>query len=409
MEKKVNRFIKLYPWHRGLTADLLFYVAIGSLFLSVVRGLTSAELVALTTISTVIVIVLQFPMLWAIRRLGNTASIRISGIALVLSALCYTFGTSFYVIMFGGIFHNISQTMYQTVFVALENNLELVDRRDEFIKIRASGNTCYSVLTMIVSFIASPLFNLHRFLPMLCCIASTVIGLAMSFFMADYSDSDKITAKPQKNKSKIGYGKLVLLAVVSYGVFFAIVAEGQTDQKLFIQDELLSSFGVDNASLILGIILAASRIIRVISNMVFVKIYSRMKLTIGNLLAGLMFASFVLSVLGSFVPNTIVKFSVMALGYVIILFSRDPFTLYIQDIIFENTRKEQHQTLLTMLRFGVKLATAALGIIASMLLLKFPFVAVIAILGVFTIAEIVISVWLYKTVKASQKEPCEVQ
>ena len=62
-----------------------------------------------------------------------------------------------------------------------------------------------------------------------------------------------------------------------------------------------------------------------------------------------------------------------------------------------------------MLRFGVKLATAALGIVASMLLLKFPFVVVIAILGIFAIAEIVISVWLYKTVKASQKESCEVQ
>lgn len=409
MEKRVNRFIKLYPWYKGLTGDLLFYVAIGTLFLRVVRGLTSAELVTMTTVSTVAAIALQFPMLWVIKRVGNTVSVRISGIALVMSALCFTFGTNFYVIILGAVFRNISQTMCQPVFVALENNLDLVNRRDEFIKIRASGNTCYSVLTMIVSFIASPLFNVHRFLPMLCCIASTVIGLIMSFFMADCSGSDIITFKAQKSKAKVGYGKLVLLAVLSYGVFFALVNEGQTDQKLFIEGELMSAFSVDNAALILGIILAVSRIIRVVSNMVFVKIYSRMKQTIGNLLASLMFASFVLSVLGSLAPNTIVKFTIMALGYVIILFCRDPFTLYIQDIIFENAPKEQHQTLLTMLRFGVKLATAALGIVASMLLLKFPFVVVIAILGIFAIAEIVISVWLYKTVKASQKESCEVQ
>ena len=132
MEKRVNRFIKLYPWYKGLTGDLLFYVAIGTLFLRVVRGLTSAELVTMTTVSTVAAIALQFPMLWVIKRLGNTASVRISGIALVMSALCFTFGTNFYVIMLGAVFRNISQTMCQPVFVALENNLDLVYRRDEF-------------------------------------------------------------------------------------------------------------------------------------------------------------------------------------------------------------------------------------------------------------------------------------
>jgi predicted ATP-grasp superfamily ATP-dependent carboligase len=69
---------------------------------------------------------------------------------------------------------------------------------------------------------------------------------------------------------------------------------------------------------------------------------------------------------GSYIPSILWKTLVMAMGYTVILFVRDPFLLYIQDVIFENTPKEQHQTLLTVLEFGVKIAGAGMG--ASLLL-----------------------------------------
>ena len=40
MERKLSRFVKLYPWFAGLTGDLLFYIAIDTLFLTVVKELT---------------------------------------------------------------------------------------------------------------------------------------------------------------------------------------------------------------------------------------------------------------------------------------------------------------------------------------------------------------------------------
>ena len=45
------RFNKIYPWFARLSADLLFWVAIDTLFLTVVKGLNTSQIVSLTTIS----------------------------------------------------------------------------------------------------------------------------------------------------------------------------------------------------------------------------------------------------------------------------------------------------------------------------------------------------------------------
>ena len=82
MDRKLNRFVKIYPWFYGLTADLLFYIAVDTLFLSADKGLTAAQIVSLTTVSNVACIILQFPLLAVIRRIGNSASARLSAFLL---------------------------------------------------------------------------------------------------------------------------------------------------------------------------------------------------------------------------------------------------------------------------------------------------------------------------------------
>ena len=109
--------------------------------------------------------------------------------------------------------------------------------------------------------------------------------------------------------------------------------------------------------------------------------------------------------LGSFIPQAVMKIVVMAAGYIIILFARDPFRLFMQDAIFENTPKEQHQTLLTVLEFGVKIGTAGIGLVFSAILLQYPMLAVIAILFTLTLIEIFLSIKLYKMLIAPKKVP----
>ena len=88
----------------------------------------------------------------------------------------------------------------------------------------------------------------------------------------------------------------------------------------------------------------------------------------------------------------------MAMGYTMILFIRDPFKLYMQDVVFANTLKEQHQTLLTVLELGVKIATAGIGLSFSAILLSYQMVVVIAIMFVISCIEIILGIILYRSI-----------
>lgn len=95
---------------------------------------------------------------------------------------------------------------------------------------------------------------------------------------------------------------------------------GQSNGKLFIQQELLLNFDVEKTALIIGAILCISRIVRVISNIVFNKIHNQYKEKVGVILPILLSISIIFMILGSFVQiSVILKFSIMSLGYIIIL------------------------------------------------------------------------------------------
>ena len=399
MEIKVNRFIKIFPWYQGLIGDLLFYIAIDTLFLTTVKNFSPAQIVALTSFSQFACIALQFPILFVIKKIGNTYSARARGFFMLLSAIMITFGKNFYLVLLGRIFHDIAVIFSNASIVALENNLDLVGRRRDFVKIRTAANTVYAVITMIISFVASLMFNLNNYLPMIGCITTCAIGFALSFYMKDYSQYNKISYKTQKGeKAKIQYSKFIIMAIVVYAIYYPIVSTGQSEGKLFIQQQLFLDFNVENTALILGAIICISRIIRVFSNLWFAKLYNKYQAKMGVVLPVLLCASMGFILFGSFIPFILVKIVTMSFGYVIILFARDPFKLYMQDVIFENTPKEQHQTLITLLEFGVKMGTAGMGLSFAAILTQYSLVVVMAILFAIALVEIYLSIKLYSMI-----------
>ncbi|MBQ9805499.1 MAG: hypothetical protein IJW49_03210 [Clostridia bacterium] len=407
MRRGTNRFLTVFPWYSGLTGDLLFYIAVDTLFLTLVKNFSPAEIVSITALSQMICIALQFPVLFIIKKIGNTAAVRSGAFFLLLSATFITFGKSYYLVLLGRIFHDVASIFKSAAVVALENNLDLLDRRSEFVRYRTSANTVYAVITMLISFVASYMFNLNHYLPMIGCITTCTLGFILSLFMKDYSEYNKITYNGKSgSRVKIHYNKLVIIAIVLYALFYSIVVNGQSEGKLFIQQNILLEFDVEQTSLIIGAIICASRVIRVLSNVVFEKLYKKYQNKMGMALSSLLGISIALLLFGSLIPQIVVKIVVMGVGYTIILFIRDPFKLYMQDVLFTHTPKEQHQTLLTVLEFGVKIATAGIGLGFSAILLGSPMIVIIAIMLAISIIEIVLSFILYRALlngKAQQK------
>ena len=407
MEKKnLKRFNKLFPWFEGLSGDLLFWVAIDTLFLTIVKKFTASQIVSLTSISLITCILLQVPLLNIIKKIGNTKSVRLGSLLLLISSILLTFGTNYIVIVIGKIIYEVAFTFQNMINAVLKNNLELQNRENEYIKLRTNANTIYAVVTMIISFVASIMFNINNYLPMIGCILFCIICFVLSFNMIDYSDNDCIKSKTyekkKEKKKKIRYTKIILFIIVSYGLFYPIVNSGQSNGKLFIQQELLKNFDVEKTALIIGGILCISRIVRVISNISFNKVHKKYKDKVGFILPFLLCLSLVLMVGGYLITYSIIlKILIMSLGYIIILFIRDPFKVYMQDLALKKTEKEEQQSLLTTLDLSRKIVRAIMSLSFTVILANNSMIVVIIILIILSVIELFISLYLYRMIQES--------
>lgn len=399
MRKKIKKFNIVFPWYSGLSMDLLFWVAIDTLFLTFVKNFSAAQITSLTTISLIVCICLQMPLLKIIKKIGNTTSVRLSAFMLLLSSIFLTFGNSYIIIVLGKLLYEIAFTFQSMSDVILKNNLQMQNKDHEYIRIKTKASTIYSAVTMIISFVASALFNLNNYLPMILCIVFCFICFLLSFYIVDYSEYDKITKTEEITKNKVKYTKIILIIIISYGIFVPIVNSGQSNGKLFIQQELLTIFNEENTAIILGIILAVSRIVRVISNMSFNKMYEKLKDKVAILLTTLLHISLVLMSIGSFMHfSTIIKFIIMSLGYIIILFIRDPFNVYMQNLALDSVEKEEQQTILTTISLARKIIRALMSFVFTLILIDYPMIIVIGILVILSLMEILISLKLYKMI-----------
>ena len=165
---------------------------------------------------------------------------------------------------------------------------------------------------------------------MLGCITFCIICFILSWYMIDYSKKEEIKVIT-KNEEKIKYTKIIVFILISYGFFYPIVNSGQSNGKLFIQQELLKLYDVEKTALIIGAILCISRIVRLLSNIKFDKIHKKYKDKVGIMLPVALTISLILMIIGYNISNIpVIKFGIMSLGYIIILFIRDPFKVYMQ-------------------------------------------------------------------------------
>lgn len=400
-ENKLKRFNKIFPWYDGLSGDLLFWVAIDTLFLTVVKNFTASQIVSLTSISMIINILLQVPLLKIIHKIGNTKSVRLGSFLLLISSILLTFGKNYITIVIGKIFYEMAFTFQNMINAVLKNNLELQHTENEYIKYRTKANTIYAAVTMIISFVASIMFNINNYLPMIGCITFCVICFILSWYMIDYSkdNKNKLEKNKETGKGKIKYTKIIIFILLSYGLCYPMVNSGQSNGKLFIQQELLKLYDVEKTSLVIGAILCVSRIVRLLSNIKFDKIHKKYEDKVGIMLPVGLLISLILMLIGYNVSNMpVMKFVIMGFGYVIILFIRDPFKVYMQDLALKNTDKNRQQTLLTTMELSRKIVRTIISLSFTTILLKYPMVLVISILTVLSIIEIFVSIYLYKII-----------
>ena len=179
-DKRMRLSNKIYPIFSGFSGDLLFWVAINTIFLTTVKGFSAAQISSLTTIGNLVTILLYPIAFKIIKKIGNIKSIKLGTILLLCSSLLLTFSNKYFIILFGHILYDAAFLFKNMDNVILRKNLKYENREKDYIKMQNKSSFIYSFLTMLIAFIAGILFNINNYLPMILCIAFCVLNIFLS-------------------------------------------------------------------------------------------------------------------------------------------------------------------------------------------------------------------------------------
>lgn len=397
--RKVLLSNSIMPWFIGISDDLMFFIAINSLFFTVVKGLSAAEITFLTTISNLSYILLQIPALKIVRKIGNIKSIRIGTMMLLCSSILITFSNHYLGIIMGYILYQPAFLFKKMENVVIENNLRYLNKQEDYIKISSKAKVVYSVITTIIALIAGGIFAFNHYLPMYLCIAICALNVLLSFCIFDANDKEQNICK-NKKRERMKFSKMMGTIFLSFALLYPIINVGQNNSQLFIQYNLEVHFDIGLTATYLGIIIATSRISRIIGNLGFRKIYNRYKDKVSILLSVMAIIAFACILLGSYLNSVIlIKFALMTIGFDIILAIRDPVEVYINDLLLKNTKAEEHQKAISYLQLSRRVVATVMSFIFSILLIQFDLSYIIICLFVFAMISLGVNYRLYRMIK----------
>ncbi len=396
-KKRIVLSNKIYPLFAGLSSDLIFFLAINTLFLTEVKGFSTLEISSFTTISILVMIILNPLVMKTINKIGALNSVKLGVIFLLLGAFLITFGVNYITTLLGYIFYEAFYYFKKMDTVLLRKNLLFLHEEEKQLEIESYHSLIYGVVTMFTTFVSGILFNLNNYLPMICCLIFCFINIILVNFLYEVKTPNNKVIKKDKRKIKITH--LVFLILLLFAVCYAIIDLGQTNSKLFIQYRLDSFLSLENVSIILTLIVSASRIVRVVANYFFITIYEKYKSKILSIIGYSLLISFVLILIGNFIPFKVFGIILMSIGFCLFLAIRDPFDNYIKELLLNNTKQEDHEIMINKLNFTRKLGKLIISSLITLILLKDILTYVMIFLLGLSCFSLVIVYEIYKILK----------
>lgn len=407
-ERYRSRFYRQYLWYTALETDLLFFVVIDAIFLTSIKGLSMGQVSLLTFLSLVFSLVIQFPLLKGINRIGNRASVRLGSVMMALSAMCLTFAPNFAVMLVGGFLKCIAHTLNAMGTAVLKNRL-VKDCKDEYVSYQSDANSAASFVMMVTSLLCGPLFTFNGYGPMIACITLSLAGVYLSFAMTsdEHSDREIVTASEMKKhireQQRIGkHSNLLMFS--SFALFTALTGTGISYMKLNFQ-ELLAGIGAESTVSLLSIISTIVYLVRILSNMLTRKSFDKYRNRTVLVVSGFLVAGLSLQLL-PWIPTIKgimpLVIALLCTGYLMTAFVRDPFVTLIQNLSLDQENKARQQGMLIALNTAKKAGALVLSAVCTLILNESAIISVMILM----MAAALIDMYLcFKTIHKGFIEP----
>lgn len=381
INKKIELTNKIYPIFAGISSDLLFWIVIQTLFLTNVKHFNAAQISSLTAFSGIVTILSQSFFVEIIKKIGNVKSVKLGTILLLCSAIAITFGNSYIIVLAGQILTEVGFAFKSMDSVILRKNLKYLNKTDTYINYQNKKSLIYSGITMFISIIAGSLFNINNYLPMFLCIGVCIINVIMANFFYEYNDN--LEEHKENNKRRFNFTKVVILLLLIQLLLYPTIELSQQNGQLLIQYNLESFLKAEKVAIYLSVIVALSRIARVISNVVFPKIYARLKNKSLYLIEVLLIIALILMVFANFINEKIVSIIMMSMGFCIFLALRDPVENFLNTQLLNNTDTSKHEQVIIYFRLARQIGKFVISSLITLILLRFDLVyAMVFLLGI---------------------------
>lgn len=399
--KKINRSIKIQPLFSAFSDDLIFLVPIDTLFLTITKGLNASQIQFMTMLSLMIGILSRRVLLNLSNKIGNIKSLRLGSLLLLISAIIITFGKQPIIIYVYRVVYELAFMFLAMSLIVLKDNLQYINKGNEYFKIRNKTKILYSTTTMVTALLSGYLFNLNNYIPLFAQIVLCLIMFIMSFLLYDAEIENKNNDKVKKDSNIVKkFVGINLLIILSFAISTTIVKLGQNNSKLFMQYDFQKFLSTEMVTYYITIIVFISRIARLLGNVIFGKVYKKANDKMNIIITVFLILAFVLLIIGHYINFSFVyKVIIMSTGFFLILATRDSFKLYLEDIALENTKKEEQKKILIDMQVYMKVFSLIGSAIFTLILLKYELIVLEFILLGMCIIELCINSKLYKLLK----------
>lgn len=352
MNVSYNNFLKIYSAYQGTSDDLIFWVLIDTLFLTLKKGLSAGNISLLITVSFVATFIFRFPVYKLIKRIGNAASLVVAAFMFLAAACLLTFGNSLLILGLGQSLYALAPLFQDTSELFLKDHLDYFGKKQEFVHTMSMANMVYSTITLIAACVSGKLFDISGYLPMYLCIGFCVNSLVLSIILAK-------NEAPKKNKPILIPGRrtsafngAVNKCIVLLSLNGIMLNVGNANFKLLFQARLEGAYSEETIVLFFSVLIIFTRIAKLLSNAVLRRTKTtdnlNEKILIG--LSALLVAAFVLTLIGKFMPAAIGAL-MAGIGLSAIHISFDPIRTILIYYALSKTTGKNSQLIISALGF----------------------------------------------------------
>lgn len=397
---KVNKSIRLFPVFSSIAEDLIFFIPIDILFLSIAKGLTASEITAITMVSALVCIIFQKLILRLIKKVGNTKAVRLGTFIIFISTILLTFGKTFPLMLIYRSLFEIGIMLMHMTYVILKNNLKNLSSVNEYYNIRNKANIGYAITTMITALLSGWLFNINNNLPMYLQIVLSFIIFIMSFNFCEIETVESIEKTQKEDNKKMKLSVSLILLLLSTMLTSGIIKLGLSNSKLFMQYDFQEYLAIENVTYFIAAIAFVSRVVRVVGNFIFEKAFMKFKDKTNIILSLQLPIAFALLVFGHYAQiEFIYKVIIMASGFCMILATRDNMNVYIDNLALKLVDKDEQENIITKISVARNVGNLLLSTIFTFVLMRYELIVVIFSLLSIALIGFVINSLLYNKVK----------